>query len=231
MKHPFLMRRSTSKFGRGLAAVAIMLGGGLLGDRIAAAQDADASVVPPPTRRVPAGETWQLDFKPGPLRVYVDPYSGEAYWYLTYEVSNRSGRERMWAPRIDLQTDAGQVQESGQGVPRLVTQDLQRTLSSARSERRTDKVLDQNQVIGPIVAGPEHAREGLVVWRIEDPTVTELSIYVAGVTNHRETATHPETGEPVALRRTRALRFVTPGELALLEGSPIEVSSQEWVLR
>ncbi|MGA1056424.1 MAG: hypothetical protein ACO3Y3_01870 [Phycisphaerales bacterium] len=231
MKHSSPMRRSTSNFSRGLAAVALMLGGGLFGDRVASAQDPGAEIAAPPTRRVPAGETWQLEFKPGPLRVYVDPYSGEAYWYLTYEVSNRSGRERMWAPRIELQTDAGQVQSSGQGVPRLVTQDLQRTLSSARSERRTEKVLDQNQVIGPIVTGPEHAREGLVVWRIEDPTVTEVSVYVGGVTNHRETATHPETGEPVVLRRARALRFVTPGELALLEGTAIEPSTQEWVLR
>ncbi|MGA0871767.1 MAG: hypothetical protein ACO3SJ_02730, partial [Phycisphaerales bacterium] len=64
-----------------------------------------------------------------------------------------------------------------------------------------------------------------------DPTVTEVSVYVGGVTNHRETATHPETGEPVVLRRARALRFVTPGELALLEGTAIDPSTQEWVLR
>lgn len=232
MKHSSLMRIVFPNVGSGLVAIALLLGSGGFADRASGGQDAaEATIAPPPTRRVPAGETWQLEFQPGPLRVYVDPYSGEAYWYLTYEVSNRSGRERMWAPRIELQTDAGQVQSSGQGVPRLVTQDLQRTLSSARSERRAEKVLDQNQMIGPIVTGPEHAREGLVVWRVEDPTVTELTIYVAGVTNHRESAMHPETGEPVVLRRSRALRFVTPGEIGLLEGSPIDASAQEWVLR
>jgi hypothetical protein len=232
VKHPRLMRTLVPTFGHGLIAISLLLAASSLPARIAEAQvAADAAVTPPPTRRVPAGETWQLELKPGPLRVYVDPFSGDAYWYLTYEVGNRSGRERMWAPRIELQTDAGQVQASGQGVPRLVTEDLQRTLSSPRSERRVEKVLDQSQMIGPIAAGPDHAREGLVVWRVEDPTVTELTIYVAGVTNHRETATHPETGEPVVLRRTRALRFATPGEIGLLEGAPIEASGQEWVLR
>lgn len=191
----------------------------------------DATVAAPPSSRVPAGETWQLDFKPGPLRVYVDPFSGDAFWYLTYEVGNRSGRERMWAPRFELQTDAGQVKPSGQGVSRLVTEDLQRILSSSRSERRTETVLDQNQMIGPVLAGPEHVREGLVIWRLEDPTVTELTIYVSGVTNHRETVSHPETGAPVVLRRARALQFATPGELVLLEGRPIEAQSQAWVLR
>jgi hypothetical protein len=232
VKHSSQMRIVSPTVCRGLAAVAVLVASAAFADRTAWAQEAvETTVAPPPTRRVPAGETWQLEFRPGPLRVYVDPYSGEAYWYMTYEVANRSGRERMWAPRIELQTDAGQVQSSGQGVPRLVTEDLQRTLSSARSERRTEKVLDQNQVIGPIVTGPEHTREGLVVWRVEDPTVTELTIFVAGVTNHRETAAHPETGEPVVLRRARALRFSTPGEIALLEGASIEPSGQEWVLR
>ncbi len=232
MKHSFPTRLDSFKPTLGALALALTVGGVGLGTQISMAQSSsDAEVAPPPSRRVPAGETWQLDFRPGPLRVYVDPFSGEAFWFMTYEVSNRSGRERMWAPRIELQSDAGEIQPSGQGVPRLVTEDLQRTLSSERSRRRTDKVLDQNQVIGPITTGPEHSREGLVVWRVADPTITELTVYVGGVTNHRETVSHPETGEPVVLRRNRALRFTTPGEIVLLEGTPIEPTSQEWVLR
>lgn len=232
MKHSFPLRFASRQPGLGVLAIALAFGGSLFfGARSMAQSDGRAGVAPPPSQRVPAGETWQLDFRPGPLRVYVDPFSGEAYWYMTYEVSNRSGRERMWAPRIELHSDAGQIQPSGQGVPRLVTEDLQRALSSDRSRRRTDKVLDQNQMIGPIMTGPEHVREGLVVWRVADPTITELTVYVGGVTNHRETVSHPETGEPVVMRRSRALRFTTPGEIVLLEGAPIEVGSQEWVLR
>lgn len=232
VKHSFPTRSASFHSVLGALALTLAFGGIGFGERVSMAQSpSDTGITPPPSQRVPAGETWRLDFKPGPLRVYVDPFSGEAYWYMTYEVTNRSGRERMWAPQIELQSDAGQIQPSGQGVPRLVTEDLQRTLSSDRSRRRTDKVLDQNQVIGPITSGPEHSREGLVVWRVADPTITELTIYVGGVTNHRETVSHPETGEAVVLRRNRALRFVTPGELALLEGTPIEASSQEWVLR
>lgn len=232
MKHSFPLRFASRQPGLGVLAIALAFGGSLFfGARSMAQSDGGTGVAPPPSQRVPAGETWQLDFRPGPLRVYVDPFSGEAYWYMTYEVSNRSGRERMWAPRIELHSDAGQIQPSGQGVPRLVTEDLQRTLSSDRSRRRTDKVLDQNQMIGPIMTGPEHVREGLVVWRVADSTITELTVYVGGVTNHRETVSHPETGEPVVMRRSRALRFTTPGEIVLLEGAPIEVGSQEWVLR
>lgn len=232
VKHSFPTRFASFTSGSGILPVALAVAClGVPGPVSQAQVAGQTAVTPPPSQRVPAGETWQLDFRPGPLRVYVDPFSGEAYWFMTYEVSNRSGRERMWAPRIELQSDAGQIQPSGQGVPRLVTEDLQRTLSSDRSRRRTDKVLDQNQMIGPITTGPEHSREGLVVWRVADPTITELTIYVGGVTNHRETVSHPETGDPVVLRRNRALRFTTPGEIVLLEGSPIEATSQEWVLR
>ncbi len=195
-----------------------------------AVQDS-AGVQAPPSRPIPTGDAWQLDFKPGPLRVYVDPFSGQAYWYLTYEIENRTGRERTWAPRFELQSDAGLMQSSGQEVPQIVTQDLQRVLSNPRIATRTGRILDQNQVIGPIVSGPEHVREGVVIWPIEDPRVTQLTIYVAGVTNRRESMPHPESGEPIVLRQERALRYLTPGDLAPLQGQPIQATEGTWVLR
>ncbi len=39
---------------------------------------------------------WELDFEPGELRLYVDT-AGEAaaYWYFTYKVTNRTGRDQV----------------------------------------------------------------------------------------------------------------------------------------
>ena len=42
---------------------------------------------------------WELDFEPGELRLWVDT-AGEsaAYWYFNYKVTNRTGRDQVWAP-------------------------------------------------------------------------------------------------------------------------------------
>ena len=45
---------------------------------------------------------WQLDFDAGDLRLYVDQESGDAYWYFTYQVTNRTRKDQVWAARFTL---------------------------------------------------------------------------------------------------------------------------------
>ena len=42
---------------------------------------------------VAAGPDWEIDFTPGPLRLYVDPIDGRYYWYFTYTVTNLGERD------------------------------------------------------------------------------------------------------------------------------------------
>lgn len=211
-----------------LLGVAVAVGGTSLAF---ATPPAAEGVTPPPTERVPVAESWELQLKPGPLRVHVDPVDGQRYWYMTYQVVNRSGKTRTWAPVFELQSDAGRVQTSGREVPTIVVTDIQRILQNPKNADTVPPILDQNQVIGPIASGREHAREGVVIWPIEDDRITELTIYVSGLSNRRETVEHPQSGEPVELRQTRRLRFLTPGDHGMLQGEDLVVLSQDWTLR
>lgn len=206
----------------------------------AASPQADATVAPPPTERIPSAEVWELRFEPGPLRVHVDPSDGRMYWYFNYTVGNRTGRERSWAPQFWLHGEAGDLQLSGRGVPsRVVREILEKIQAPGQPE-----ILDQNQMIGPLATGREHDRDSVVVWPVieSQPPAGEsggqgvgeqetmLAIYVTGLTSRRELL-RGVAAEPVELRQTRRLRYRIPGNVVSFRDRPVEKVSQDWIYR
>lgn len=172
----------------------------------------------------PVAPRWELVFEPGDLRLYVDPIEDQGYWYLTYEVTNRTGREQVWAPSFILFTDAGEIVPSGRGVATRVAEDLRELLGNELLE-------NQNEIIGEIFHGREHAKEGLVIWRADQLDVTDISMFIAGISGETATVNNPITGHVVVLRKTLQCDFIVPGD-ALARGSrPVEPVRQQWVMR
>lgn len=170
------------------------------------------------------GSRWTLDIRPGELRLYIDDESGQPYWYFTYMVINRSGNDRMWAPRLDLLTDDGRVQPSGRDVPGRVVRDIITMLGS-------DLIEDQNQIIGDLLQGVEHAKEGVVVWPAPNLQVTEMTIFISGLSGETELVVDPLSGEDVVLRRTHWLRYALPGEALPMRSTPVRLAQRGWVMR
>lgn len=158
------------------------------------------------TAAVP-GEAWTLTFKPGPLRLYVDPVDGRTYRYFTYRVTNSTGQDHMFAPRIELFTDKGEILRSGRGVPSEVTRRLRGLLKDPLLE-------DENQILGDLKQGKENAKDGLVIWAASDLDSNDLTIFVTGLSNDTTQVAHPLTGEDVTLRKTLRLDYHLPGNAA-----------------
>lgn len=172
----------------------------------------------------PVPQSWELDFEPGPLRLYIDRPSGRAFWYFTYVVTNGSGNDRVWAPQFTLFTDAGEILESGEDVPPVIARDLIDLLGN-------DLLETQSQVIGDVFEGPEHARDGIVVWPARNLDVNEMSLFIAGISGETARVTHPMTGESLVLRKTLQRDYLIPGNAAALSSDPVELVSQRWILR
>jgi len=170
------------------------------------------------------GSRWQLELRPGELRLHLDPETGRGYWFFTYKVINRSGDDRMWAPRLDLLTDDGRIQGSGRDVPTRVVRAIHAVLDDELIE-------DQNQIIGEILQGIEHAKEGVVVWPARNLEVTELTIFISGLSGETEVVLDPTTGEDVVLRRTHWLRYTLPGDALPMRTRPVRLSERGWVMR
>ena len=172
----------------------------------------------------PGSPRWELVFEPGDLRLYVDPVADQAFWYLTYEVTNRTGRERVWAPSFILFTDAGEIVASGRGVSTRVAMDIHELLGNELLE-------NQNEIIGEIFHGREHAKEGLVIWRADELDVTEVSVFVAGISGETATINNPITGEIVVLRKTLQRDYIVPGDVLARGSRPVEPVRHRWVMR
>jgi hypothetical protein len=167
---------------------------------------ASTSAAAEPTAPVTQVDVWTLDFKPGPLSLYVDPINGKHYHYFTYRVTNRTSQDRMFAPRAELFTDKGEILRSGDGVPADVSRRLLGLLSQPLME-------NENQIIGDLRQGKENARDGIVIWKATDLDSNEMTIFVTGLSNEFERVKHPITQDDIVLRKTLRLDYVTPGNL------------------
>ena len=166
-----------------------------------------------------AADDWELEFTPGHLRLYVDPVDDRTYWYFTYTVANRTERDRMWAPRAELATDDGEIMRSGRGVPSRVNKQLKELINDPLVE-------DQNRIIGELLVGRENAKSGVVVWPANDLEVTELALYMTGLSSESEVRTHPVTGKPVRLRKTLRREYLLPGDPIARGDQPVPLNAK-----
>jgi hypothetical protein len=171
---------------------------------------------------------WEFDLRPGPLRITsisIDGGEPRAFFYMPYYVENNSGEDRFLAPRFELATEEGEIVRSGgSAVPREVVRTL--------IERFRNQLLeDEISMLGPILQGPENAREGLVIWPAGDLTVDEVTIYAAGFSGETKQFVRPDNGETVVLRKTRMLRHATPGNIDTNSDQPFRRTTDRWIMR
>ena len=163
---------------------------------------------------------WQLDLAPGDLRLYVDPVDGRRYWYFTYTVTNQTERDLVFAPRIELFMDSGEVLRSGRGVPSRVIGQLKKLLGNPLLE-------DQNRIIGDLRVGKENARTGIAVWPAEDQDITEVTLFFQGLSSDRKVVEHPKTNQPVSLYRTLRREYIVAGDPEQRGSTPLTLDTRK----
>ncbi|MFN0012331.1 MAG: hypothetical protein ACKVS8_11885 [Phycisphaerales bacterium] len=175
---------------------------------------------------------WELDVTFGPLRVGTVDLEGQGprpFYYLTYKAANASASDLLLAPSFDLADGSGKVFRSGRDVPAAAT--------AALIERQQNPSLrDQIAVLGPILQGPEHAREGLVAWPAESLKPDSLTVYAAGFSGESALITPPGDADgtpasPTILRKTRMIRYDKVGDLTGRGDAPIPVAETRWIMR
>lgn len=179
----------------------------------------------------PIPTRWQLELRPGDLRlisVEANPGEPRAYAFLSYRVTNNTGQDLPFVPAFDLATEEGVVVRSGQNVPAAVTVQILELLNN-------EFMQDQIGILGTLQQGPENAKDGVVIWPLPDLLTDRLTVYAAGFSGESKpvVTTDPTTGEKVrkTLRKVRALRYTTPGDLILDASAPIELVFDEWIMR
>ena len=206
-------------------------------------------VLAPPVSAYPVPASvatrWELAFRPGSLRLWLDPEEDRWYMHLVYEIANHTGRDQVWAPLFTIFTDTGEILSSGRGVPSRVVE--------AIGELLGDELLEtQHEIIGDLLQGETNAKSGLVVWPLDaggpragqgggplsavstTPRFNELSLFVTGISGENTQVRNPLTGQNVNLRKTLHRHYLVPGDAAAREGEPITPHADHpprWIFR
>ena len=131
---------------------------------------------------------WELQIEAQPLRMaYADvPGVGSRpFYYLTYKATNVTGKEQTLAVSFELSTADGNVFRAGRGVPLEVTKQIIEHVGNPLLQ-------DPIGILGPIQHGRENAREGIVIWPLEDFTPDALIVYAAGFSGETATVELPK---------------------------------------
>ncbi|MFM7132905.1 MAG: hypothetical protein ACKO0W_01160 [Planctomycetota bacterium] len=179
-----------------------------------ASPEALAAVAPPKER----------DFTPSELRLWRDPESGKHFWYLTYDVVNNTGKDQRFAPRIELFVDDGAVIAQGTDVPSSVTKGILRYLNNPL-------VLDHFEILGEVLQGKEHAKTGLVVFPAASLDPTELTVFIAGLSQETKKEKDPKGERLVTLRKTMRLDYLVPGDPKPVGTTSYGIVAKEWIFR
>lgn len=198
----------------------------LLGLGVLLLPQATVQAAPEPS---PVATNWEFTFEPGPLRLaWVETESGQTpYFYFTYQITNFWGNDLLFAPSVELMTSDAEVIRANQDVPGPVTAEILRRLDNPL-------INSQNDIVGTVLDGVEHARDGVLVWPATDLDVDELSIFFGGLSGESESyIVGRDSDDPrrYSLRKTMMLRYSTPGEIAGQGSRPFELAEKRWVMR
>lgn len=177
---------------------------------------------------------WQLDFDfADPQRITVQ---GETYWYMTYRVTNRTGRDVDFFPSFRLVTNTLQVVEGGAGLSPLV-------YDAIAERHRVDFPFfaPPTRIIGPLLQGEANARESAVVFRPFDLEASRFTIFASGLSGEIETRRNPafDKDKPESksnprsflFRRTLEIVYDLPGDAQTRATATPVRRSRDWQMR
>jgi hypothetical protein len=198
---------------------------------LARAADEGVGSFPKPS---PYPITWELKFRHGaPKRIVVDAGTGapQAYWYMTYTVTNNTDQERTFLPVFEMLTDDGKVIRSDRNIPRRVFDTVK--------EREKNKLLEPfTQIAGEIRLGEDEARDGVAIWKEPMPEMGTFSIFLTGLSGEIARLKDAEgkdvkdtDGQPIILRKTLQMNYFVRGDEVYPGLDEVNTRPEQWVMR
>jgi hypothetical protein len=195
-------------------------------------QQPESAAYPEPS---PYPISWELDFQhSAPKRIVVEvPGSRvpEAFWYMTYTVTNNTDREQVFLPVFEMLTQEGEVIRSDRNIPA-------RVFNAVKQRERLRFLEPFHAIGGDLRLGEDQARDGVAIWREPTPRMGQFSIFVSGLSG--ETArvldsqgkpVMNEDDRPMLLRKTLKLNYHIRGDEVFPGEDEVHENPREWVMR
>ncbi len=191
-----------------------------------------AMAVPEPSLILAPGE-WLVDVQfhsaPQPIMVKL---AGEdqprRFWYLTYTVTNNTGEDIDFYPRVEAFTNTFKLYETGVKNRREVFEAIR-----DRYNNTIPLMEPRDFVSGKLLQGQDNARDSVIIFEDFDPEATSLKIFFAGLSNESEEITINSIGKSkkFLLHRTLMLQYQIPGDRFNPDKRVLLYRDREWIMR
>ena len=187
-------------------------------------------------------DAWEVDFTiKDNLRAIRMKLPGESqvrtFWFLIYNVTNRTGQTQTLAPDFTIYTDTGNVLHAGRNVPTAV---FKRLKSIYNMPLLTDKM----GMMGKLLHGADNAKDGVAIFADIDPKAGGVDLFVGGISGEVANINlprpvsffNPATGKnilknAITLRKTLKMHYRIPGEAAARHRNPARLVETTWIMR
>jgi len=198
-----------------------------------------ASLAPAYPKPSPYPISWNLKFDyQTPKRIVIRSIPGrepEAFWYMTFTVTNPSREEHTFLPYFEMLTNDGAVIRSDNNIPLAV-------LETIRIKERNGRIEALNDIAGKLRPGEDQARDGVAIWREPSPKMGRFSIFATGLSgesvilkddkgNPIERVNPEGRKEPVVLWKTLQLDYLLPADEKNPGNDILELVEQQWIMR
>ncbi len=127
-----------------------------------------------------APKSWQLEFEfEDPRRISVQ-IPGEkvprTYWYMLYTVSNNSGRDVQFLPRLEIVTDKLRVVETDAAADPAVFAAIKKL-----HLRDHPFLLEPLEVMGKLLQGADNAKDSVAIWQDFTGDARQFTVFVGGL--------------------------------------------------
>jgi hypothetical protein len=190
--------------------------------------------------------SWELKFSSQPPKrivVTVPGQAPQAYWYVTYRVTNETGQEQLFLPLFEMLTNDGKMIRSDKAISGRVFDAIKEREGSQFLERRS-------KVEGTLRQGESQAKDSVAIWKEPMDEMGQFSIFVTGLNG--EAATFKmEAGKLVKLdptkiteqtkdvpkdqlftmRKTLKLDYVVYGDEKYADRDEVVAKGKSWIMK
>lgn len=179
-----------------------------------------------------ANKSWQFKFKfeaPRPIAVKNLRGQVEWFWYMSYEVINNTGKERLFIPEFIVASDKGDRITAGLGVRTSVFTAIKKRVNNRLLESPTD-------VVGRLLQGDDNGKESVIVWRATKHDVDRVSVFIGGLSGETAVIKVPNAKDPskpteAILSKTLQVDYFFPGAPAKPDAQEVVAKGQRWIMR
>jgi hypothetical protein len=154
------------------------------------------------------------------------------YWYMILTVTNKTGKDIEFYPKIELTTDTLQTVLANKDSRKAVF-DRIRTIHQGKYPFIEPLEFADHKVL----QGSDNTRDFAVIFPDFDPNAKTVKVFVAGLSNETSVIDHPTLKEPdgspkkIVLRKTLEIDYAYPGDPTMRANQGLTYVGKKWVMR